>query len=81
MNEPKTWADLLAIDETLGDVDAQIEFYRTRINDGNRWRVYERMKTSIWERVGWFATNADPSLQTSDAYMIAIHHICDTLRI
>jgi hypothetical protein len=77
----KTWRDLLAIDPTLGDIDRQIAFYRGRVNSGNQWQIYERMKSQVWRRVGWDAKHAPPELQTSEAYTVAIEHVCDELGI
>lgn len=76
-----TWQDLLEIDPTLAEVDQQIAMYRGRINERNRWRVYERMKGQIWRRVGWFASHAPAELQTPEAYEIALMHFCDELGI
>jgi hypothetical protein len=76
-----TWRDLLAIDPNLRDVDRQIEFYRGKINGRNQWQIYERMKSQIWRRVGWFADHAPEELRTPEAYEIALMHICDELGI
>jgi hypothetical protein len=76
-----TWLDLLAIDPTLRDIDRQIDFYRGKINDRNQWTIYERMKSQIWRRVGWFADHAPDELRTCEAYEIALHHFCDELGI
>jgi hypothetical protein len=84
MNQTKTistWADLLAIEPSLRAIDQQIAFYRGKVNDRNGWRIYERMKSQVCRRVGWGADHAPEELRTSDAYVIAIQHICDELGI
>lgn len=76
-----TWRDLLAIDPELRDVDRLIEFYRGKVNYRNCWQIYERMKSQVCRRVGWFASHAIADLQTPEAYTIAIQHVCDELGI
>ncbi len=76
-----TWRDLLAIDPTLREIDRQIAYYRGKITGRNQWTIYERMKSQIWRRVGWFADHAPDELRTSEAYEIANRHICDELGI
>lgn len=76
-----TWADLLAIDPTLREVDRQIAFWRDRITSRNQWQIYERMKVQVSRRVGWEADHAPDELRTHTAYEIAIQHICDELGI
>jgi hypothetical protein len=55
--------------------------FRERIRASNQWQLYAEAKTILSRHVGWYAREAKPELQTSDAYMIGIHHICDTLGI
>lgn len=78
---PATWSDLLELDPQLRGIDRVLADYRQRIRAGNQWIFYSRAKALVSRYVGWGATHARPELQTSEAYMIAIDHICDVLGI
>lgn len=76
-----TWADLLALDPALRDIDVMMANFKPIIRAGNQWELYERVKAQLTRRVGWRADHAPPELQTSEAFDIGIDHITDVLGI
>jgi hypothetical protein len=75
----ETWADLLALEPRLATVDEALAKMRQTIRVSNQWQHYARAKHLLCHYVGWFAKQARPELQTSEAYEIGIDHICEVL--
>ena len=78
---PATWQDLLALDPDLEEIDELLDRWHGRVTNDNCWSLFDQAKAQLRRRVGWDAKHALPELQSSDAYMIGMFHICQILGI
>lgn len=78
---PASWQDLLALDPDLEEIDELLDRYLGQITNDNCWQLYDRAKAQLRRRVGWDARHAVPELQTTDAYLIGMLHVCHVLGI
>jgi len=78
---PRSWADLLAIDPSLEDIDRLVDSRREEVRIGNQWLIYDEVKCQLRQRLGWEAECSSPELQTSEAYEIGIQHVCERLGV
>jgi hypothetical protein len=79
--KPNSWADMLAMDPGLAEIDRMLHVLKGHIARGaNRWHSYESAKSLLKARVGRFA-NPDSYFTDERSYEIGIRHIEKVLEL